>query len=249
MSSGSAGVVVEDGHGYQLTVDDLAFLQISDDAVTAWHVRQRPLGMTANQFDHFARTLSAALDSDGISRANVRLQGSSARFFSGAHKPMPYTREAAVAEFRRNRHRIPEPFEIDDALQAMRALWPAEDRRPLRRPFDAMYRLGLDKVPSDYDVQISSTQIVDRARARITLLGIDPSRLVVHNPHYAFVDKLLVEDTCPALHLWSMKLSDIVRRTVAVAVFDDDGPPDAGTELSSHFRDDDWVLHDRRDTP
>lgn len=249
MSSGRAGLVVEDGHGYRLTIDDLAFLQISDDAVAAWHARQRPLGMTSNQFDHFARTLSAALDSDQVSRANVRLQGSSARFFSGAHKPMPYSREAAVAEFRRNRERIPEPFEIDDALRAMQGQWPTEDRRPHRRPFDAMYRLGLDKVPSDYDVQIASTQIVERARTRIEQLGIDPSRLVVHNQHYAFVNKLLVEDTCPSLHLWSMKLSDIARRTVAVAVFDDDGPPDAGTELSSHFRDDDWVLHDRRESP
>ncbi len=249
MSASGPGAVVDDGHGYHLTSDDLAFLQISDTSLAAWLTRQRPLGMTANQFEHFARTLSMALDSDGITQANVRLQGSSAKFFSGPHKPMPYTRDEAAAEFRRNRDRVPEPFEIDDALEVMGVLWAHPDHRPYRRPFDAMYRLGLDKVPSDYDVQISSSQMVRRARSRITDLGIDPSDLVVHNQHYDFVRKDLIEDTCPALHLWGMKLSDIVRRNVTVAVFDDQGPPEAGTELSSHFRDDDWVLHDRRSTP
>lgn len=249
MTGPSPDALVEDGHGYSLTIDDLAFLQISDAALAAWRARERPLGMTANQFAHFAHTLALALDKDGVAQCDVRLQGSAARVFSGPHKTMPWTREQAIDVFRRNRMRTPQPFEIDDALSAMTQAWPDPGNRPHRRPFDAMYLLGLDRLPSDYDVQISSDEIVARARRRVEDLGIDADELVIHSQHYAFVRKDLVEDTCPALHTWALSLTDVVRRAVTVAVFPDGGPPRSDSPLSAHFRDDDWILHERCETP
>ena len=234
------GVAIDDGFGYRVRQSDLDFLQISSDAINSWHSRICPLGMSASQFSYFLETLEQALARDAIASVDVRLQGSAAHFFSGHHKEMPWRREDLVEEFRKNRRRVPAGFEIDEAEATMLRQWP-EPTRPKRRPFDAMFRLGLDR-PSDVDLQIASDEIVDRARQRITALGIRPERLTVHSEHYAFVRKDLVEATCPSLHLWSMHTSDVLRRNVTVAVFSSGGPPRTASLLSSHFRDDDWIL-------
>jgi hypothetical protein len=243
--SGMAGGEVgqfEDAHGYRVRDRDLGFLGISMADYEALRAHLRPLGMTPSQFDYFQGSLFEALERDQVDTYDARLQGSSARFFSGGHKPMPWTRDEMVEEFRHGRGRIPLAFEIDDAIKAMLEVWPNETNRPYLRPFDSMYVLGLNERPSDYDVQISSSIIVERSRQRIRQLGLAASRLTVESAQYAFVRKDLVEDTCPSLYQWWLRLSDVTRRNVTVAVFEDAGPPDTGSTFSSHFRDDDWRL-------
>jgi hypothetical protein len=243
----AAPVAIDDGYGYVVRQSDLDFLQIPEAAVDAWHARSCPLGMSAPQFAHFLETLERAFEADGILTYDVRLQGSAANFFSGHHKEMPWRREQMVEEFRKNRNRVPETFEIDLVEESLSRQWP-DLSRPRRRPFDAMYRLGLDRYPSDVDIQISADEVVDRARERIAELGVPADRLTTHSEHYAFVRKDLLEDTCPSLHLWSMRASDVVGRNVTMAAFSDGGPPDTGSTLSAHFRDDDWLLLQRRFT-
>jgi hypothetical protein len=234
--------VLEDGHGYCVTAEALDFLRVSVEAAEACRRKQRPLGMTSVQYDQFRDSLFAALARDGVRECDVRLQGSSARFFSGGHKAMPWDRHEIVEQFRRGRRRLPEAFEVDAAQAAMGQVWPEGFPRPHRRPFDAMHRLGLEEHPSDYDLQLSSDEIVDRAKERIVTLGIPADQLTVHSATYAFVRKDLVEDVCPMIHIWSMRQSDILLRNVTVAVFPSSGPPDTGTALSSHFRADDWMI-------
>lgn len=112
-----------------------------------WADRTAPLGQTPAQFREFTRTLFAALHADGLDPAavDVRLQGSSARFFSGAHKSLPD----------RWYHDGPD--------------------RPLRRPFDSMHRLGLEEpsdydvqISSDTMVAIAR-RIADREYPDLSL--------------------------------------------------------------------------------
>ena len=137
----------QDDSGYRLTRRDLDFLGITPEQVVDWADRTAPLGQTPAQFREFTRTLFAALHADGLDPAavDVRLQGSSARFFSGAHKSLPD----------RWYHDGPD--------------------RPLRRPFDSMHRLGLEEpsdydiqISSDTMVAIAR-RIADREYPDLSL--------------------------------------------------------------------------------
>jgi len=62
-------------------------------------------------------------------------------FFSGEHKSLDLD------------------LQNNPEAQARVDSWFGDDAdRPLRRPFDSMYRLGLDDEPSDYDLQILPTR-------------------------------------------------------------------------------------------
>lgn len=131
---------------------DCEFLDISPDQVEAWANREAPLGMTPTEFREFSKSLYDALAREGLAPADLdlRLQGSSARFFSGEHKSLPLESEL---------------LDNPEALAQM-DIWFGEDQnRPLRRPFDSMHRLGLEDEPSDYDIQISSDSMVEHAVA------------------------------------------------------------------------------------
>lgn len=216
-----------DDSGYRITADDCRFLDISPREIADWDARTAPLGLTPDQFAEFKATLSDALRLDGIDpeQVDVRLQGSSANFFSGAHKELPTAEQ------------ITDP----EALRRYREWRGDAPTHPLRRPFDSMYKLGLDPEPSDYDVQISSDAIVaraDEARQRSQTDG------PLFHPKYGFVDKYLVGDACPNLIEWAKQQSQALGRSVVPAVFSGTGPPDnSGTgRVSAHFRDSDWMI-------
>lgn len=233
---------VGDGSGYVLTERALQFLLITNDSLESCLARQRPLGMSPALFEQFALSLFQALDNDGISQRDVRLQGSAAHFFAGHHKKMPWSRDDLVETFRKLRGRVPQPFEIDGLEAQLEVVWPPDEPRPVRRPFDALHRLGLDREPSDYDVQLASDEVVQRATKALVDLGVSTDSPFVFSESYAFVRKDLVEATCPNLYLWMLEQSDITQRNVTVAAFPACGPPDTGSILSSHFRDSDWIL-------
>ncbi|MEV4823240.1 hypothetical protein [Micromonospora sp. NPDC049274] len=219
-----------DDSGRQLTPEDCVFLGIAPDQVRDWSDRSAPLGMTPEQYTDFRSSLSDALRADGIDPAGVdaRLQGSSAHFFSGRHKDFPARDDLAG----------------NPEAQARYDEWIGEGTPPQRRPFDSMNRLGVEgEDPSDYDVQLSSDQMVERAEA---LRQEEYSDIGLFHPKYDFVTKELMDRAFPNLSAWRRSQEANTGREVAPAVFPGGGPPDrtltSKNGMSAHFRDDDWKI-------
>ncbi|MCI4065038.1 hypothetical protein MRQ36_21720 [Micromonospora sp. R77] len=221
-----------DDSGYRVTPADCEWLGISPEAVADWHSRTAPLGMTPEQFGDFCTSLDEALRLDGIDpqAVDLRLQGSSAHFFSGAHKELPKLEDIPDAEAQRR-------------YQEWRG---GESEHPLRRPFDSMHRLGLDTDPSDYDVQISSDAVAAKAAEERQSSG--EADLSLYHPKYGFVRKEFVNPSMPHLFEWAKQQTQLLGRDVVPAVFSDAGPPDhsASGKVSAHFRDSDWRLNPRK---
>lgn len=186
---------ITDGYGYTLRREDIDFLGLADDVIASFLARHTPLGMSTEAFADFLTTLRDALATEGITDADIRLKGSSAEFWSGHHKFMPFDdaggvdRGQVLAEFRKARKRLPRPHVLAQILKRLSAQWPEDASRPTRRPFDVMYRVGIAEEPSDYDVQISSEQILQKARQVIVDLELKPTDLRVMNDAYKFISK------------------------------------------------------------
>ncbi|QLL06012.1 alpha/beta hydrolase [Mycobacterium vicinigordonae] len=235
-----------DDTGYRIREEDLGFMGIDETQVDWWERFEAPLGMTPEQFREFTASLTDALTIDGIDAAHVdiRLQGSSAQFFSGPHKDFPTEAELAG-----------QPSALA-RLQEWMGDRPQSDR-PSRVPFDAKHLLGVfdetgePEPPSDYDVQFSSDAMVEKARQEWETMDPDTRKPLV-NQKYDFVDKNMVRQTFPALYAWKDRWEERLGREVAPAVFGSLGPPDKsafGSGISTHFRDTDWIINrlgDRR---
>lgn len=233
---------LEDGYGYRARTTDLVVLGISRESFDAWANRVCPLGTHPDLFDLFTTTLDRALKRDGLSDADVRLQGSSANFFSGHHKYMPYARAEVVEAFRTARGRRPYPVELNLILGRLYEFWPEERTRPRRRPFDSLFKLGIEREPSDFDVQLSSDQLHQRVCGMLAELGVEVEDAMVTLPAYSFIRKDIVVEAAPRVTEWALRMSDVMGRGVTVAAFPSCGPPDSGRPASSHFRDSDWLL-------
>lgn len=229
-----------DDTGYRIRGEDLRFLGLDDTQVSWWQRFEAPLGMTPEQFREFTGTLRDALVADGIdpAQADIRMQGSSAQFFSGPHKDFPTEHDLAGQP---------------EALARLRE-WMGdrpEADRPARIPFDAKHLLGMNdergvpEPPSDYDIQFSSDAMVEKARQ--TWEAMDPeTRKPLINPEYDFVRKKVVEEAFPELYAWKALWEEKLGREVAPAVFGSAGPPDktgVGSGISTHFRDSDWLIN------
>ena len=229
-----------DDSGYRVSEEDLKFLGLDAEQVGWWQHFEAPLGMTPEQFKEFTGTLNDALTKDGLdaSQVDIRLQGSSAQFFSGPHKFFPT--ELSLAE---------QP----DALARLRE-WMgdrAEADRPTRIPFDTMERLGVRDAEgqlaplSDYDIQLSSDDMVDKARQAWNEMDPADRRPQLMHPKYDFADKGAVEAAFPELYAWKDRWEELLGREVEPALFGSEGPPDksgVGSGISTHFRDRDWII-------
>ncbi|MBQ1074639.1 hypothetical protein KBX06_15895 [Micromonospora sp. C31] len=219
-----------DDSGYRIQRRDCEFLGLTPDAVVGWAERRAPLGLTPPAFEQMAAALFDALEADGVrhDQVDIRLQGSSSNFFSGAHKRLPTEEQIS---------------DHPEAVERMRA-WRGGGVLPVRRPFDSMYKLGLEE-PSDFDFQISSDVMVERA---VAVGNSDFPDLCVVNKSYGFVTKKVARKCFPALFAWAEEYSKLSGREVVPAVFPGVGPPNRSADgVSSHFRPADWIIEDNRD--
>lgn len=234
MGQHASHLLPADDSGYRIQPRDCEFLGISPEQVEHWSNREAPLGMTPTEFRDFSSSLYDALAREGFTREDLdlRLQGSSARFFSGEHKSLP----------------LGEDLQDNPDARARMDTWLGDDAdRPLRRPFDSMHRLGLDDEPSDYDLQISSDAMVDACRQR---WEADGSQGSLTNRKYGFVVKELFNDMFPALWEWVDEWTERTGRPVAPALFPSSGPPDTSAGgVSSHFRESDWQIRPEGSAP
>lgn len=248
---------IRDDSGYVLTHNDFDFLGISYASVVSCFNKQLPLGMSAPRYQTFIDQLLLALKLEGVETkdVDVRIQGSSVNFFSNRTKKMPYSKEAILAEYITDFGNQPlEDMPIPDIELALSEQWPANAPRPLRRPFDSLFRLGIAAEPSDYDVQISSDSLVRIIENKLGELGVNPDLFEYRNPNYAFVMKKLVTHNLRHLSDWADNMSQVLCRPVSIALFNSVGPPVVKpTEsnidpVSSHFKKEDWkvVLPDNR---
>lgn len=236
-----------DDNGYVPTTEHLDFLGLTEQNLIDCESRTCPLGMTLRQFQSFQNSLKQALQRDNINNCDIRLKGSSAHFYSGYHKPMPWDRNGLVKNFRKLRERLPEEDELEEIESRIDGIWPTDQQRPERRPFDSMYCIGVDTDRSDYDIQISSSEIAERARQRIGSLKITVEDSTLVSEVYDFIQKDIIISICPALTQWSILQRDKLQRGVWIAAFDGEGPPNKEDDpkvgrLSSHFRPTDWRL-------
>lgn len=230
-----------DDTGYQIRDEDLRYLGLDDKQVESWQRFEAPLGMTPEQFQDFTGSLKEALTADGIDaeQVDIRLQGSSAQFFSGSHKDFPT--EQGLAD-------QPEALARLEEWMGDRP----EADRPARIPFDAKHLIGvrdadgISEPPSDYDVQLSSDAMVGHAQG--TWEATDPGTRSPHliHPKYDFVNKEVAEKSFPALQEWKSRWEEELGREVAPALFTSAGPPDrtgVGNGISTHFRESDWIIN------
>jgi hypothetical protein len=219
-----------DINGYVIQERDLQFLGLTREQVTWWANREAPLGMTPEQYQEFRSELVATLRAEGISpdQVDVRLQGSGANFFSSLRKPM-FTEQDLAGN--------------PEALARLQQWFGDDANRPARRPFDTAFKLGLDPFPSDYDVNVSSTPMVDQARAWWEANG-GVGELIPSDRH-GYLVKEAVAGAFPQLDAWHARWSQILGRDVSYALFHSEGPWDTMVRdngVSVHFRDTDWIV-------
>lgn len=235
---------IADSNGYCLRGSDLLFLGIGLESVDRWRMRVSPLGMEAADYQWFADSLLQALQADGIRDFDVRLKGSSAVFFSGLHKAMPWQRADMLSVFLMSWGREPEVFELERAASKAEATWPSSDTRPGQRIFDSLHNLGLERGRSDYDVQICSRDIAERSHAHLLKLGISEDAFRIDHGTYRFINKRFVERTCEHLAAWTARASEVLRRDVTVAVFPTSSTPlrSADSGYTPALDPDDWII-------
>jgi uncharacterized protein YukE len=217
---------VDPTSGYRIQERDLAFLGLTPEDLGAWARREAPLGMSPETYREWRTSLLDALRRDGIAPdlADVRLRGSAADFFSGVHKRLPTADELAGNP---------------EAATRLRGWLGDDPNRPTGRPFDSMHRLGLDD-PSDYDINVSSGEMFERAR-----LLWDEKRFggeLVKD--HGYLNKDLVRSAFPNLDMWAREWEARTGRVMSYALFDANGPADVshlGHQV--HFRDSDWMVH------
>lgn len=227
----------QDDSGYAITKRDLDFLGISPVQVKWLLTGDAPMGMTPELYRQFGTEMLQALERDGIdpSEVDIRLKGTGSGFFSGIHKVLP--REDDLAG-------------NPQAAQRLREWFGDDQDRPQRRPYDAMWRLGLEPEPSDFDLDINSTAIVRAAREFWRANNPDRYPGDFMGGH-GYLDKKTALGTLPALAQWASKWEERLGRPLSLGVFESSGPLDAtvlGRALSSHFQDTDWIIH-RPDLP
>jgi hypothetical protein len=239
---------VTDISGYEVRSEDLQVLGLTLGQLDECLDHEVPLGMTGEQFALFRKSLSRALAREGIGAADVRLQGSSARFFSGPHKQMAYQRERVYEHYLDERHAEPSSMELFRIVEALGKLWP-DDNRPLQRPFDSYFRFEISPARSDYDVQISSDSAVNLLVDYLEAKDIDWAAFESENKHYKFIRKEVSEQLL-YLEAWAAEWTKELGRTVSIALFPSRGPqPVNGVpfESSSQFKDTDWILYQTTD--
>ncbi|MEV8534709.1 NUDIX domain-containing protein [Streptomyces sp. NPDC051211] len=222
-----------DDSGYAVTKRDLDFLGINPVQVRWMLTGEAPMGMTPELYQQFRTEMLEALQRDGIepSDVDIRLKGTGAGFFSGIHKTVPREEDLAGSN--------------PDAARRLQEWVGDSQDRPVRRPYDLMWRLGIESEPSDFDLDINSTAIVRAAREHWNAHHSDRYPGDFMGGH-GYLEKQTVMGALPALAEWANKWEETLGRPMSLGVFESSGPFDAtrlGRPLSSHFRATDWIIH------
>jgi hypothetical protein len=231
------GDLPADVNGWRPTQRTLDYLGYSREQMGWWHERDALLGMTPAQYGEFRATMLEALEREGVPAhlVDVRAHGSRARFYAGAHKTFETDEELS-------RHPA--------AARGLREWFGNDPGRPARHMVDSRYRLGLDEQRSDYDINLSSDAMVEKAREQFHAMAAagEPYEefwAVRHDgtPAHGFLHDPLMRETFPHLRAWADGWSQRLGARVSWAVFPSDGPaPTTPSGLTVRFSAADWML-------
>lgn len=199
---------VTDHSGYSFGEREFAFAAVAPEQAWDMHTGRSPLGFRPEQWDECVAELRAALVSDGLDDAEVRLQGLSVLFCSRNPEKRFPRNESEVRSRVIQRHR-----EMSDDERLRRADVAAakyrsagfshEGPKPLAPFFDSLYRLGIGHGPDAYEFTVAGTNSAGR----------------LHD----------LEREAPALHGWSMRWEDVTGRALTLSTTDHTDPHDAWT--------------------
>jgi hypothetical protein len=203
---------------------DLDALGLTEQQVDWWRNGQAPLGMDPDQFRRFQSEFGDLLRANGIDpdRAQVRLVGSSVRFYSGWNKTM---------EGEHGLDHTPESRERFERWQG-----PDRDGMSERRPFDVQHRLGLKPNPSDYDLSIYSDEVVAAARAQWS----DQEGFA--NERQGYVNKEPMREALPGLEEFARRWEEKTGRKIGLRLFGLENEPRQRRSRHSNPTDGNWLL-------
>jgi len=216
-----------DDRGYIARLRDLQVAGVDDAALRAMQGQQAPLGFTEETWATCVNELRIVLARLGLDDADVRIRGSAAAFFSGAHKRFPQSTAQLLEQG------SPRGMPEDELLKRWQALGFDKDDLPHYHFFDSRYRLGLSTEPSDYDIQLSSDALATRMQDYVLQYPDEAENVVSpHGGHYRheYVIKLF-----PELGEWAETWAQATGRDVNIAAF-----AGKGSAGSSRFADNDW---------
>lgn len=213
------------GTGLELTDRQIEALGLTRERVENWQQGKAPLCFESpEQYEQFKQDIVSAMAADGIpaDQFQAAAKGSNVRVFS-RNKRLPSAEELAA-----------DP-ELAAALEPLR--FTPGGPLPFNRPVDAEHRLGFgERMPSDFDVQISS----DAAVRKITEWHQAVARSEqddLNNRKYGFMNRDSVAEVLPNLtrtaYDWSVRLG----RDVTPSVFGLHDWP------AMPFKPRDWVIN------
>lgn len=221
----------------------VAALTLGDrEAIDRCLSRDVPLGMPPQSWLLWQTTLLDALDLDGVDAGSVdiRLVGSAAKILPRSARAMTLRTYLDAALY----DGLMTAQAHGDAVLHLAAL-PGHTAPGL--PFDAKHRLRLGE-RSDYDLEFSSTAMVQRALTFWRRHAYDAPPITPDAVNHGYLRKDLVAAAFPALRAWSQQWTRRLGRTVSYAVFLSSGPEDTSHRLghrglSVHHRPSDWLIH------
>ena len=243
-----SGHMVRD-HEIEFINHDQPATPFDQPAIGRWARGEMPLGMPPHRWQEWNTSLREALIADGVDpvAVDVRMKGSAAEFFSGVRKSMP-TVETLAADLATGRI----SREVHDSALATIRDWQTRGGEvPVARPFDTMYRLGLDPERSDFDLNFSSDSMFRRGLQRwddALFTKPDGERQVPVNPgNHGYLNKAVVRAEFPHLREWADYWTRELGREMSYAVFLSRGPDittlrPGHAGISVHFRDTDMII-------
>ncbi|WP_406312619.1 hypothetical protein OHA77_29230 [Streptosporangium sp. NBC_01639] len=229
------GPVIVDPSGYRNTSRERAFAGASRKQLRDMRRHRTPLGMEPKSWQTAVAELREALAAENILDGDVRLKGTSARFFSGdPAKTFPQTEDELRATVART-HGDLAPAErarrVEDAIAAYRqAGYGANGAKPAVAFFDSRHKLGLSQWPSDYDFQLSSDVLAERFKC----FGEANPGVNVHTKG-DWYNPYLLDRVAPKLNDWVKRWEEAAGRWVSIATYD-------RAYLERTAQPDDWVV-------
>jgi hypothetical protein len=205
-----------------------------------WRARKAPLTLSPAEFNRFTHELYAAAEADGLDgRLDIRLKGSSARFWSNPTKSMPRNAAQAAEIYEAENNQWPSKAWCRTVAKRF-AQWLGPDRVgdkdavPRYRPLNALPVLGISDDKSDIDLQISSDQAAQKASAVCAADEVSPCKA----EPYGFFHKASSRKALPAITAVMKRWADTYGIDFTFAVFDNSGPDN----YLSAFRPTDWIV-------
>lgn len=236
---------ISDPSGYTFTARDFQLVGLTPQQITDMQSKSVPLGVTSAQWTQLTNELSQALTDAGIPDADVRLKGSSMRFFSYDTKTKGFPQTVDELTTRVKAYNAVSP-DVDaiaaQSAQTYKAAGYGTAPQPMHSFFNALNTLRCGD-PSDYDIQLVSQTLAGkfdeyiRQHPNEPVLGddqytaeLDPT-ISDKGGHYKW---RYLQYVAPALWRWSQNWTGILGADVAVSTF---SPATAPT-----LRDSDWVI-------